>query len=85
MNEQRVFDDLLAWFLDPATADEAAIRQRLTEVPATVWPSFSGEVAAELSERARQEAAGADMIALKRHLLGEERTRREASHDHHLR
>jgi len=85
MSEQRVFDDLLAWFLDPATADEAAIRRRLTEIPPTLWPAFSGEVAAELSERAARYGADVQLLQQKRHLLGEERARREASHDHHLR
>lgn len=85
MDDQATFEQAIAWFLDPATTDDDAMRRRLHDLPTGIWPAFSAEVAAELAERAsRSDGVGsADLTARKRHLLGEERTRREPRAHHH--
>ena len=68
-DEGRTVRELLTWFLE--TEDEVALGQGLARIPPAVWPGFSAEAAAEIrnQEHAR--------FALHRHLLGEERRRRE--------
>ena len=69
MDEGQSVRALLTWFLQ--TDDEATLRQGLENIPPSVWPGFSAEAAAEIQnqDQARFE--------LHRHVLGEERRRRE--------
>ena len=69
MNDATTVRGLLTWFLD--TEQENDLRRGLEEIPAAVWPAFSAEAAAELREREHRQ------LDLKRHLLGDERRRRE--------
>jgi hypothetical protein len=88
MNEGATVRELLTWFLEHDSADEAGIRAWLAAVPPTLWPGFSAEAAAELNEQDASGNPAADSNAAaarhhaaetKRRLLGEERQRREYS------
>ena len=74
MDEGTELQELLTWFL--GTEDETALRTGLHKIPSRLWPAFSGEAADELK---REDRAHQD---LHRHLLGEERTRREVPPRH---
>ena len=69
MDEGRTVRALLTWFLQ--TDDEATLRQGLADIPASVWPGFCAEAAAEI--RNQEDAR----FGIHRHVLGEERRRRE--------
>ena len=89
MNEGTTVRELLTRFLEHDSANEAGIRARLAAVPPALWPGFSAEAAAELTEgdaaggspTATNEAAARHHAAeTKRRLLGEERQRCEYGH-----
>ena len=69
MHEGQTVRALLTWFLQ--TDDEATLRRGLADIPASVWPGFSAEAAAEIRDQDQTR------YALHRHVLGEERRRRE--------
>ena len=69
MDEGQEVRELLTWFL--GTNDEEELRRGLAAIEPHVWPGFSAEAAAEL---ATQDEASRQ---LHRHVLGEERHRRE--------